>query len=280
MKPDPKSYMDIVERAIAEDIGTGDITTESLGLDGRIGEARIKAKEDGIIAGLAVAESVFRRLDPGVEFETRVEDGALVKAGTLLATVRGRADALLSAERAALNFLQQLSGIATLTFRFVRSVKGTKAVIKDTRKTTPGMRALEKYAVLAGGGTNHRLGLYDDILIKDNHIRLAGGIRQAVRLAREKHPEKHIEVEAGSLGQVEEALEAGADTIMLDNMPLDVMEEAVRLIGGRARIEVSGNVNLLNVTHIAELGADVISVGALTHSPDALDISMEFVGLI
>lgn len=278
MKPDPKSYMDIVERAIAEDVGTGDITTESLGLDGRIGEARIKAKEDGIIAGLAVAESVFRQLDPGVEFETRVEDGALVKAGTLLATVRGRADALLSAERVALNFLQQLSGIATLTFRFVRSVKGTKAVIKDTRKTTPGMRALEKYAVLAGGGTNHRLGLYDDILIKDNHIRLAGGIREAVRLAREKYP--HIEVEAGSLGQVEEALEAGADTIMLDNMPLDMMEKAVRLIGGRAQIEVSGNVNLLNVTHIAEMGADVISVGALTHSPDALDISMEFVGLI
>jgi nicotinate-nucleotide pyrophosphorylase (carboxylating) len=279
MKPEPEIYMDVVERAISEDIGAGDITTESLCLNGRLGEARIKAKEDGIVAGLTVAGSVFRHLNHGVEFIAAIEDGSRVRVGDLLATVRGEASALLGAERVALNFLQQLSGIATLTFRFVRSVKGTKAIIKDTRKTTPGLRELEKYAVRAGGGVNHRQGLFDEILIKDNHIHLAGGIAEAVRLARRKAPGKRIEIEARTLAEVGEAIDTGADIIMLDNMNLTDIEKAVGMIGARAEIEVSGNINLLNVTHIAMLGVDVISVGALTHSPDALDISMEFVPL-
>ncbi len=275
----PEAYAEAVKRALAEDIGAGDITTEYLGLDDTSGTAELVAKEDGIIAGLPVAEAVFRSIDPDVEFKAVVEDGAQVRKGTQIATIRGRAAALLSGERVALNFLQQLSGVATYTFMFVRAVKGSKAVIKDTRKTSPGMRALEKYAVRMGGGTNHRLGLNDAILLKDNHIDLAGGISEAVRRVREKNSKIVIEVETRNMDEVREALDARADIIMLDNMSLQQIEDAVKLIDGKAVVEVSGNVNLLNVTHIASLGVDVISVGAITHSPDALDISMVFTGL-
>ncbi len=274
-----EAYTETVKRALAEDIGAGDITTVYLKFGDMAGEAELIAKDEGIIAGLPVAEAVFRTIDPNMEFNTIVEDGAQVRKGTKIATIRGRAASLLSGERVALNFLQQLSGVATYTFMFVRAVKGSKAVIKDTRKTSPGMRALEKYAVRMGGGTNHRLGLNDAILLKDNHIDLAGGITEAVRRVRESNDKIIIETETRDMDEVREALDAHVDIIMLDNMSLQQIEDAVELIGGKAVVEVSGNVNLLNVTHIASLGVDVISVGAITHSPDALDISMVFTGL-
>ncbi|MFA6449809.1 MAG: carboxylating nicotinate-nucleotide diphosphorylase [bacterium] len=276
MSLQPEIYMDLVRRALAEDVGSGDITTEYLDIGDIQGTAKITAKEDGVIAGLPVAEAVFRELDPSVEFKALVEDGALVRGGTLIAEARGRAASLLTAERVALNFLQQLSGIATFTYIMARAVKGSKAAVKDTRKTTPGMRLLEKYAVRMGGGQNHRMGLHDAILLKDNHIDLASGIAEAVRRVRAKNEKIPIEVETRNISEVREALEARADIIMLDNMSLIEMEDAIKEIGGRALVEVSGNVNTLNISHIASMGVDIISVGALTHSPDALDISMLF----
>jgi nicotinate-nucleotide pyrophosphorylase (carboxylating) len=276
MSLQPEIYIDLVRKALDEDVGSGDITTEYLNIGGVQGTAKITAKEDGIIAGLPVAEAVFHELDPACEFKAMVEDGAKVRTGTQIAEVRGNAATLLTGERVALNFLQQLSGIATFTFIMARAIKGSKAVIKDTRKTTPGMRLLEKYAVKMGGGENHRMGLHDAILLKDNHIDLAGGITEAVRRIREKNSGIQIEVETRNIAEVREALEVKADIIMLDNMSLIEMDEAVQAIGGRALVEVSGNVNTLNVSHIASLGVDIISVGALTHSPDALDISMLF----
>jgi nicotinate-nucleotide pyrophosphorylase (carboxylating) len=276
MSLQPEIYMDLVRRALTEDVGSGDITTEYLNIGDIAGTAKISLKEDGVIAGLQVAEAVFKELDPNVEFKALVEDGAQVRRGTQIAEVKGRAAALLTGERVALNFLQQLSGIATFTYIMARAVKGSKAAIKDTRKTTPGMRVLEKYAVRMGGGQNHRMGLHDAILLKDNHIDLAGGITEAVRRVREKNATIPIEVETRNMAEVREALENRADIIMLDNMSLIEMEEAVKEIGGRSLIEVSGNVNTTNVSHIASLGVDIISVGAITHSPDALDISMLF----
>ena len=273
----PDTYMGIVRSALAEDIGRGDITTEYLNIGDALGQAKIVAKEDGVIAGLPIAKAVFRELDPNVKFKSLVEDGAKVHKGTQIAELHGKASALLSGERVALNFLQQLSGIATFTYIMVRAVKGSKAVIKDTRKTTPGMRLIEKYAVKMGGGTNHRMGLHDAILLKDNHIDIAGGITEAVERVRAKNIELlPIEVETRNLDEVQEALDVKADIIMLDNMSLIDMEQAIKLIDGKAEIEVSGNVNTLNVTEIASLGVDIISVGAITHSPDALDISMLF----
>ncbi len=272
-----KEYMEIVERALAEDIGKGDVTTSALGFGDLSAEARIRAKEDGIICGMAVAEAVFKKLDPEAIFEGFVYDGARVRAGDMLAKVAGKATALLSGERTALNFIQQLSGVSTLTFRFVRAVQGTKTVIKDTRKTSPGMRILEKYAVRCGGGANHRTGLFDGVMLKDNHIDFAGGIAEAVKRVRNSGVNMPVVVEVRNMNEVKDAIEAGAETIMLDNMSLKDIEEASREINGRAEVEVSGNVNLLNVTMIAEIGVDVISVGALTHSPDALDISMEII---
>ena len=265
----------LIEQALLEDIHTGDITTQAVVPERRTAVARLIAKEDMVIAGLFVAERVFRRLDPAVAFSASQPEGARASRGDLLAAVQGSAADLLMGERVALNLLQRLSGVATLTSRYVEAVKGTKARIVDTRKTTPGLRELEKYAVRVGGGINHRTGLYDGILIKENHITAAGGIGEAIGRARAYIPHTlRIEVETETLGQVDEALAAGADIIMLDNMGLDDMRTAVGLIAGRALVEASGGVNLETVRSIAETGVDIISVGAVTHSARAMDISM------
>ncbi len=273
--PSELQYIDIVDLAIKEDYGRGDITSECLPFENVAGRARIVAKEDAVIAGLFVAATVFKRIDPSIAFQPLVEEGALARKGDLLATATGPAASLLAAERTALNFLQRLSGVATFTYKYVRSVKGTSATIVDTRKTTPGMRLLEKYAVRAGGGKNHRFALGDAVLLKDNHIDLAGGIRPAVAAAKAYvgHTIK-IEVETRTLAEVADALDAGADIIMLDNMGFDLLEQSIKLIDHRAIVEVSGGITLLTVTDIAALGVDIISVGEITHSHDSTDISM------
>jgi len=270
---------DIVSRALAEDVGPGDVTTLATVDSGTPCSAEIIAKAPGIVAGLYVADAVFRHLDPETVVAFASHDGAAVSPGTVVLRLDGDARAILTGERTALNFLQRMSGIATLAARFVEAAKGTNARICDTRKTAPGVRALDKYAVRAGGGHNHRVGLFDGILIKDNHIRAAGGIRRAVERARESaHHLLAIEAEAQSIPQVEEAVRAGADVIMLDNMNLDEIKQAVALIGGRCRTEVSGGVSLETVRAYAQCGVDYISVGALTHSAPALDISLEITG--
>jgi nicotinate-nucleotide pyrophosphorylase (carboxylating) len=237
--------------------------------------ARLIAKESLVLAGLFVAQKVFLRLNPTVIFTTGLLEGARVGTGDILATIEGNASDLLMAERVALNLLQRMCGIATLTSRYVQAVSGTKARIVDTRKTTPGLREVEKYAVRVGGGINHRTGLYDGVLIKENHIAAAGGIAEAVSRARAYIPHTlRIEVETETSEQVEEALAAGADIIMLDNMDCDMMRRCVGMIAGRALVEASGGVNLDSVRAIAETGVDIISIGALTHSPRAMDISM------
>ncbi len=256
----------------------GDITSESVIPPDARSEAFFLAKEDGVVAGLGIAARVFTTIDPAVIFIERFKDGSAFRQGDKLARVKGPTTALLKGERTALNFLQHLSGVATATRRYVETVAGTRTKILDTRKTTPGLRLLEKYAVRTGGGTNHRISLSDMVLIKDNHIRFVGSIREAVRRARAKvRPGVKIEVEAASLLQVREALAAGADWIMLDNMPLETMSQAVVLAGGRAPLEASGNMTLDRVRAVAETGVDYISVGALTHSARAVDISMDFV---
>ena len=265
----------LIEQALLEDIHTGDITTLAVVPGKRPASARLIAKENLVVAGLATAARVFKVLDPDICFTACLSDGEKVTAGTVLATVHGDAAQLLMGERVALNLLQRMCGIATLTASFVDAVSGTKARIVDTRKTTPGLRQLEKYAVRVGGGINHRTGLYDGVLIKENHIVAAGGITEAIRRARAYIPHTlKIEIETETLHQVHEALEAGADIIMLDNMSLDDMRVAVVTIDGRALVEASGGVNLDRVQAIAETGVDIISVGALTHSPRAMDISM------
>ena len=270
---------DIVSRALTEDVGPGDVTTRATVDSGTPCSAEIIVKAPGSAAGLYVAEAVFRRLDPETVVAFASHDGAAVVPGTVLLRLDGDAYAILTGERTALNFLQRMSGIATLTARFVEAVKGTRARICDTRKTAPGLRALDKYAVRAGGGHNHRIGLFDGVLIKDNHIRAAGGIGDAVERARESaHHLLAVEVETQSMAQVEEAVLAGADVIMLDNMGLNEVTQAVAHIGGRCRTEVSGGVNLETVRAYAQCGVDYISVGALTHSAPALDISLEITG--
>ena len=265
----------LIEQALLEDIHTGDITTLAVVPGRRPAEARLIAKEDMVVAGLATAGRVFSRLDPDVIFTPALADGACAPCGMIMAVVSGDAASLLMGERVALNLLQRMCGIATITARFVEAVSGTRARIVDTRKTTPGLRQLEKYAVRVGGGINHRTGLYDGVLIKENHIAAAGGISEAVRRARAYIPHTmKIEIETETLLQVDEALTAGADIIMLDNMSLDDMRSAVSAIAGRALVEASGGVNLERVRAIAETGVDIISVGALTHSPRAMDISM------
>jgi len=265
----------LIEQALLEDIHTGDITTKAVVPGRRSAKARLIAKEDLVVAGLSIAGRVFARLDPNVIFAPCRSDGESAAQGTALATADGDAADLLMGERVALNLLQRLCGIATLTSRFVAAVSGTKARIVDTRKTTPGLREIEKYAVRVGGGINHRTGLYDGVLIKENHITAAGGITEAIRRARAYIPHTlKIEIETETLAQVDEALSAGADIIMLDNMNLDEMRMAVATIAGRALVEASGGVNLDTVRAIAETGVDIISVGALTHSPRAMDISM------
>ena len=267
----------ILENALREDVGSGDVTSETLFAAAKPGHAYLLAKEAGTIAGLPLAERVFRKLDPGCRWQPAVAEGAAVESGRLIAEVQGSARALLTGERLALNILQRLSGIATLTGRFVEKLAGLPIILLDTRKTLPGLRVLEKYAVAVGGGRNHRYGLYDGVMIKDNHIKLAGGIPAALAQigpARERNLQ--IEVETTTLAEVNEALLGGADIIMLDNMTPAMMREAVTLIAGRAKTEASGGITLDTVRAIAETGVDFISVGALTHSPRALDIGLYF----
>jgi len=265
----------IILNALQEDIHTGDLTTMAVVPKPRPATARLVAKEELKVAGIEVAARVFRLLDASVRFESCCSDGQAVEKGVVLARLSGDAALLLQGERVALNLLQRMCGVATLTARYVAAVAGTKTRIVDTRKTTPGLRVLEKYAVRVGGGINHRTGLYDGILIKENHIAAAGGITEAVRRARAYIPHTlKIEIETETVEQVQEALAAGADIIMLDNMDCPTMQHCVSLIRGRALVEASGGVNLETVRAIAETGVDIISVGALTHSPRAMDISM------
>lgn len=265
----------IIANALAEDIHTGDITTAAIMPATRRVSGRLVAKESMVLAGIEVAGDVFRHLDLSVEYTPHFADGARVDAGAMLASFAGDASLLLQGERVALNLLQRMCGTATLTRQYVEAVSGTGARIVDTRKTTPGLRVLEKYAVRVGGGINHRTGLYDGVLIKENHIAAAGGITVAIERARAYIPHTlKIEIETETLEQVREALTAGADIIMLDNMDLATMRQAVAEIGGRAMVEASGGVSLQTVRGIAETGVQIISVGALTHSARAMDISM------
>jgi nicotinate-nucleotide pyrophosphorylase (carboxylating) len=271
---DPALYREAVRRALAEDLGWGDVTTEATVDPARSARGVILVKRDCVIAGLDVAAETFRQLDPAIVFTARRTDGDRCEPGTVAAELQGAAGAMLTAERTALNFLQRLSGIATLTRRYVEAAGG-RITILDTRKTTPTLRALEKYAVRAGGGTNHRSGLDDAILIKDNHIRLAGGVAEALRRMKATRREMPIEVEAQSLAQVDEALAAGVDIILLDNLPIEETKEAVRRIAGRAQVEISGGVTLDRIPELAATGANYVSVGALTHSAPAADLSFE-----
>jgi nicotinate-nucleotide pyrophosphorylase (carboxylating) len=268
---------EIIKRALQEDIGSGDVTTMATVPAGITRRAELVAKEDFTLAGLDVARRVFTTLDSDVAFEALKVDGSRVQRGDVLAWIKADARILLQGERVALNLLQRMSAVATMTARFVAAVAHTDAIIVDTRKTTPGLRVLDKYAVRMGGGQNHRTSLYDGVLIKENHIAAAGGISAAVAGARRSAPHTlKIEVETETMDDVREALEAGADIIMLDNMSLEQMKEAVELIGERALTEASGGVNLDTVADIAATGVDLISVGALTHSSGAVDISMLF----
>ncbi|MBI4530694.1 MAG: carboxylating nicotinate-nucleotide diphosphorylase [Candidatus Latescibacteria bacterium] len=311
MEPNWEEVDRVIVMALAEDIGTGDITTLWTVPETAKARGEIVAKEDGVIAGLPVAERVFRAIDPEVMWIPSLHDGERGTCGAVIAEIRGSTRGILTAERTALNFLQRLSGIATMTARYVEVVQGTGVQITDTRKTTPGLRGLEKYAVRVGGGVNHRFGLYDMVLIKDNHIVAAGGIAEAVRRVKEAMGEKHtviatyrlitegglrdprpeirdwgkrgggVEVETRTLDEVQEALSAVVDRIMLDNMTVETMREAVRIIrtvGGEKapEIEASGGITLENLRQVAETGVDVISIGALTHSVKALDLSLLF----
>ena len=269
---------DTVERvvlaALAEDVGAGDVTTDATVAAEAVGTAELLVKEEGVVCGLRVAETAFRTLDPELRFEAFATDGDHVEPPAVVARLTGSERAILTAERVALNFLGRLSGIATLTRRYVDAVEGTGAAVLDTRKTTPGLRALEKDAVAAGGGRNHRFGLDGAVLIKDNHLRAAGSIAAAVARVRAA-TDLPIEVECETLAQVEAALDAGAEAILLDNMALDDLRAAVALVDGRARLEASGGVTLETIRAIAETGVDEISVGALTHSAPSLDVSLE-----
>lgn len=267
----------LIADALAEDLGTGDITTLSVIEPGRTAKGKYKAKEAGILCGIDICERVFHALDPNIKMKKYFTDGARVEKGDIIAEVSGNAINLLSGERTGLNIMQRLSGIATRTAQAVLSVTGTKAKIADTRKTTPGMRVLEKYAVKVGGGSNHRFNLADGIMIKDNHIVAAGSITEAVVRARKNAPHTlKIEVEVETLSQLDEALRAGADIIMLDNMTNELMAEAVKIVNGRALTEASGNMGDRDLAAVAATGVDIISIGALTHTVRSLDISLKF----
>ena len=270
----PEAYRDIVRRALAEDVGTGDVTTEATVPADQRARGVFLVKTGCVLAGLEVVAETFRQLEPSVAVRFSKSDGDRCEAGDEIGVVTGLARTLLVGERTALNFLQRLSGIATRARAFVEAA-GDKITILDTRKTTPTLRVLEKHAVLAGGATNHRTGLYDAILIKDNHVRLAGGVAAAIAACRAHRPDLRLEIEAQSLAQFDEALDAGADIILVDNMSLDDVTEAVRRAGGRTRIEISGGVTLDRIPAIAATGADYVSVGGLTHSAPAVDISFE-----
>jgi nicotinate-nucleotide pyrophosphorylase (carboxylating) len=265
----------LIREALAEDIGPGDLTTSSILTGEEKGTGCALAKSDLVVAGIDVFIASFRFLDPQAELRESLADGTAAGTGQAIAIVGGSLSALLMAERTALNFLQRMSGISTMTRQFVDAVAGTGAKILDTRKTVPGLRVLDKYAVRAGGGTNHRFALYDGVLVKENHIAAAGGIGNAVQRVRLRVPHTvRLEVEVRNLAELEEALDAGADMVMLDNMDVEAMREAVRRVGGRIPLEASGNVSLANVRSIAETGVDFISVGSLTHSVRAADISL------
>ena len=270
-----------VRAALTEDIGSGDVTTLATVPEEATARAALVAREEMVVCGVAFAKAAFQEISSFLQVETLIPDGTRVQSGEALMHIAGPARALLTAERVALNFMQRLSGVATLTARFVQVVAGTPTVILDTRKTTPGWRELEKYAVACGGGRNHRFGLWDMVLIKDNHLaalRAAppNAIAAAVQRAREKFPALQVEVEADTLAQVRQAADAGADIILLDNMTLEEMRTAVQLVGGRAKTEASGGINLQTVRGIAETGVDFISVGALTHSACAVDLGLDF----
>jgi nicotinate-nucleotide pyrophosphorylase (carboxylating) len=264
---------DLIERALAEDVGTGDVTTETLVPADASGRATLTQKAPGVIAGLLVAETVFKRVDPDLRWRAHAEEGVWREEG-LVAEVVGASRSILTAERVALNFLQRLSGVATMTARYVTAVEGTGARILDTRKTTPGLRELEKRAVVTGGGMNHRAGLYDAILIKENHAAMAGGVGEAVRKARAAAPDVLVEVECRTDAEVDEALEAGAPRLLLDNMRPAQMRAIVARVGDRAELEASGGIDLETIRDVAETGVHFISVGALTHSAPALDLSL------
>lgn len=272
----PQIY-EAIRRALDEDIGPGDATSNSIIPAEASMHGQIIAKQSGVVAGLDVAKAVYGVFDPRVEFTAKADEGACVENRQVLATVSGSARSLLTAERTALDFLGRMSGIATLTQQFVQAVAGTKAVILDTRKTAPGLRMVDKLAVARGGGQNHRIGLYDMILIKDNHIDFAGSLEEAVRRARAAHNGLQIEVEARTLEHVETALRLGVERILLDNMSIEMMRQAVYTTKGRARLEASGNVSLETVRSIAESGVDYISIGALTHSARVFDVSFDYV---
>jgi len=266
----------LIEEALSEDIGPGDITSEAVIPEEASATAEIIAKQDLVLAGILLIREAFRKLDPWVQFTPLAHDGSTVQSGSIIAQVQGKTRALLAGERVALNLLQHLSGIATHTARFVEVLKGSRAEILDTRKTLPGLRALEKYAVRMGGGRNHRFGLYDGVLIKDNHIAAAGGIIKAMAGVRKKvHPLLKIEVEVKTLDEVREAMAAGATMLLLDNMSPNLMKQAVSIVSGRVLVEASGNVTLDTVKAIGETGVDFISSGSLTHSAPAADISMK-----
>ena len=270
------AILDNIRRAIAEDVGSGDATTNSIVPREARAKVPIVAKQSGVIAGLNVARAVFLEFDEAIEFSARVVDGSLVSKGDVVAEISGSVRALLTGERTALNFLGRMSGIATLTRQFVDAVAGTKAIILDTRKTAPGLRTTDKLAVRLGGGQNHRHGLFDMILIKDNHIDFAGSVTEAVRRARASGTTLEIEVEARSIEDVKEALAMKVERILLDNMTPEMMAEIVKLNNGLAKLEASGNVTLATVRTIAETGVDFISAGALTHSPPNFDVSLQW----
>lgn len=268
---------ELIKAVLKEDMPAGDLTTESIVPENSVSRAVIIAKEQGVLAGLDIAARVFELLEGDLEFQANTRDGCKVTAGEVVAELSGCTRTILKGERTALNFLQRLSGIATETHKYCQEIRGTGARITDTRKTTPGLRYLEKYAVRMGGGVNHRFSLSDAVLIKDNHIAACGGIIPAVRAARERVPHTvKIEVETETLEQVREAIDAGADIIMLDNMDINTMKEAVSLVGGKAVVEASGGISLDNVYEIAKTGVDIISVGSITHSAGSLDLSMKF----
>ena len=274
----PREISQYIKRALEEDIGTGDVTTDTIVPARASLKGRIVAKQDGVVAGLDVAKHVMLALSESVNFQPKVQDGSKVTTRTVLADVEGPARALLTGERTALNFLGRMSGIATLTRRFVDAVSTTRATILDTRKTAPGLRLTDKLAVRLGGGQNHRTGLFDMVLIKDNHIDFAGSITAAVERVRASGTQLEIEAETRTLDNVREALALGVERILLDNMSIEMMREAVSICDGKARLEASGNVTLDNVLEVAGTGVDYISVGALTHSPAVFDVSLEFVG--
>lgn len=274
----PSEYAEIVDRALAEDLGDrGDITSAAL-FDGEVrARGRIVTRQPGVVAGLGVASQVFSRVDSGITIENKVEDGDRITAGQVLAEVEGTAGALLTAERTALNLLGRMSAVATATARFVEAVAGTGVKISDTRKTLPGLRVLDKYAVRAGGGVNHRFGLYDAVIIKDNHLATAGDLTRAVATAKSKvGPGTMIVVEVESLEQLQKVLETRADRVLLDNMDPETLRRAVELAGDRITLEASGGITLDNVRAVAESGVDIISVGAITHSAPQLDIGLDF----